>query len=335
MDAKTGGAMRREAIGWIIRMREARDADWQAFEQWLGRSPDHVAAYREIEDLDLDVAAVLADIDFSDRDEAVARAANDDHDNDNSDDAVPHPARRTALRWLAGGGALAAAVFAAIALTPQIFQDRYEVRTAPGQTQIVDLEGGTRVIVNGGSSLVFDRSNPRFAELSAGEALFEVHHDSSRPFRVLVHDRVVEDAGTVFNLAYDPGSLRLAVADGKVIFEPGAGQTELAAGEALETSGDGKEVVLSNTDREAVGGWRKGVLTYRGEPLSRVAADLSRLLGMTVTADASIAARPYFGTIAIKRGDAAQLQALMTALDVEAVHEAGGITMKPAGHESP
>ncbi len=320
MDSDIDLAMRREAIGWLVRLRDAEDADWLHFEQWLAQNPGHAAAYREIEDLDIDIGPLLDRVNFH-------GAANDD--------ALAGRPGLIRRRWLVGGGALAAMVLAALAIVPQFLHDRYEVRSGNGETRIVSLESGTRVTLNGNSRIILDRKDPRFAELSSGEALFEVRHDARRPFHVLVGRRVVEDAGTVFNLAYEGSSLRLAVAEGKVIYAPGAGQTELEAGEGLETSADGTNVVIGAVRKESVGGWRQGELTYQGEPLSTVAADLSRLLGVAVRVDPAIAARPYFGTILLRRGDATQLQALMAALDVEAVSDGNGITMKPRGDGIP
>ena len=36
-----------EAVGWVIRLREAGEADWDAFTLWLEADPEHLAAYEE------------------------------------------------------------------------------------------------------------------------------------------------------------------------------------------------------------------------------------------------------------------------------------------------
>lgn len=316
MDNEIDHDARRAAIGWVIRLRHGEDQDWADFEEWLAENPDHAAAYQQIEDVDLDLDPLLADLDFQ-------GAANDD-------DQIP-----TRRWWLAGGGTLAATIVLTLTFGSQFHRERYEVRTAPGETKVVALETGTKVTLNGGTTLVLDRKNPRFAELASGEALFEVRHDPARPFRVLVNGHLVEDAGTVFNLAYEDLELRLAVAEGKVLYEPGKRQRALAAGQTLAVSQGGRTLSIGTTRSEAVGGWRQGELSYQGEPLSKVASDLTRLLGLDVRVDQAIAARAYYGTIVLRRGDKAQLSAIMTALNVEAVRDRDGIIMRPPDNDRP
>lgn len=321
MESEMDETVRSKAIEWVVRMRDADDDDWTAFETWLAETPAHVAAYQAMEDLDLDLDPLLSDLVF--------REAANDEDGPGSDRQTSAPVRR----WWVAGGAIAAALAAAVALAPQILSQRYEVYTRPGETRVVTLDPGTHVTLNGGSRMLFDRKDPRMAVLKDGEALFEVRHDAAHPFRLEVGGRTVQDAGTVFNVAYESRAIRVAVAEGKVIYNPGAQQQALAAGDALAVSQDGQAVSIKRTDSATVGKWREGQLSYSGEPLSRVAADLSRTLGIKLRADPSIAARPYFGTIVVRRGDRQQIDDLMIALDVIAVPETGGLVMKPRGND--
>jgi transmembrane sensor len=54
--------------------------------------------------------------------------------------------------------------------------------TGPGERRIVALDPGTQLVLNGSTSLTFDRGDARFSSLAPGEALFRVRHDSAHPF---------------------------------------------------------------------------------------------------------------------------------------------------------
>lgn len=317
MESEMDETVRQKAIAWFVRLKDGGDDDWFAFEAWLAEDPAHVAAFHRIEDIDLDLDPVIGDVDFQE-------AANDD-----DEPPVASPSRR---RWLVGG-AIAAALVLSLTMAPRLTSDRYDVYSRPGEIRVVTLDAGTRVTLNGDSRMTFDRKDARFAALASGEALFEVRHDPARPFRLEVGGKIVEDAGTVFNVAYEKDAIRVAVAEGKVVYDPGSAQTALGAGEALEATGGQGKITVSPADSAVIGTWRKGQLTYSGAPLSLIAGDLSRALGVKIRADASVASRPYFGTIAVRRGDPSQLGDLMTALDVVAVPEGNGKVMKPRGDD--
>jgi transmembrane sensor len=80
-----------------------------------------------------------------------------------------------------------------------------------------------------------------------------------------------------------------------------------------------------------VGAWQDGRLVYSGEPLSQVAADLGRSLGVDITVSPSIADRPFYGAIVLDRTGPGQLRRLAPALDVALDSRPEGWTMKPVG----
>ncbi|HEX7871417.1 MAG TPA: FecR domain-containing protein [Sphingobium sp.] len=306
--------IRMTAIEWHIRLRDGDDADWMAFEAWLAEDPTHVEAYHWIEDTDAELEPLLPNLDFR-------QAANDDVE------AVVSPSRGRRL-WMFGGGAIAASAAAALVLTPMLRSGRYEVTTRPGENQIVTLDAGTRITLNGDTHMVFDRKDARFAELISGEALFHVRHDAARPFRLTVGDNAVEDAGTVFNVVRDGAELRVEVAEGSVVYDPGRDGTRIAAGQVLRAA-DGREVRVGTAEVKAVGAWQRGQLVYVGEPLSRVAADLSRALGVSIASASAIAARPFYGTLAIEGPRPEVMERLRIALRISWGRTADGWVMKP------
>jgi transmembrane sensor len=321
MGSEAQDSVRARAIEWHIRLRHGDDASWDAFAQWLAEDSRHAEIYDEIEQTDIAIESLLPDVTFR---EAVNEAVNDD-------DLPLDPPVSRRPRWGLVGGLLAASVAAAVVFVPQLTTSRYDVITGPGQRQIVTLDAGTRVMLNGSTRMTFDRRDPRFASLATGEALFQVQHDSARPFRLEVGDSRVEDLGTVFNVVREAAEVRVAVAEGKILYNPGREAISLEAGQALLDPSSQGSIRISAAPVASVGSWQKGRLVYTGEPLSQVAADLGRALGVRITVSPAIAGRPFSGAIAIDGNDPDQLRRLMPALNVTFDAGPDGWTMKPAG----
>ena len=315
MRSETQDSVRAQAITWHVRLRDGDDETWDAFAQWLAEDPSHAAAYDLIEDADLAIEPLLPEIIFSE-------AANDA-------EAPTGRSRPLFRRWGLVAGALAASIVAAVAIVPLFASSRYDVVTAPGQRRVVALDAATQVELNGATRMTFDRSNPRFAALGAGEALIRVRHDSARPFRLEVGSDRIEDVGTVFNVVRDAGEVRVAVAEGRVVYNPGTGGVPLNAGQALVYRAGAGTVRVVSVPVNAVGAWLNGRLVYAGEPMSQVAADLGRSLGIHIAVAPSIADRPFSGAIVLDGSGIAQLGRLSLALNVALEPAPDGWTMKP------
>jgi transmembrane sensor len=202
--------------------------------------------------------------------------------------------------------------------------------TAPGQRQTVALDATTQVLLNGATRMRFDRHNPRFAALVSGEALFRVRHDDARPFTLEIGNHRIQDVGTVFNVVRNSGEVRVAVAEGKVVYRTAAAQgIPLEAGQALWARSDSGLVRLSTAPAASVGAWERGRLVYSGEPLSQVAADLGRSLGVRIAVAPAIEARPFSGAIVLDGAGPGQLERLKLALNVNLVAGPAGWTMQP------
>lgn len=277
--------MNEEALGWVIRTRDPEFADWEAFTLWLEADPGHADAYDALMAADAGLAAMVPDDPVT-----IAQPAND-----------AGAARGRPLRWI-GGGAIAAALVAAVSIGLWNRSDIYSVTTRPGETRTIALDDGTRVELNGGTSMRFDRHNPRFAALDSGEAAFTVRHDANHPFRVTVGDALFEDAGTVFNIVHSGAATRIGVSEGKVIYNPDAEAIALPAGRALSNDQNGLRVMNIATD--AVASWRQGRLTYANAPVTQISADIARSLGVQLTATPGAGAAHFTGTIRLDRDPA-------------------------------
>jgi len=315
MPPESQDRIRARAIDWHIRLRDGDDPTWEAFAAWLAEDESHAKAYDEIEQMDLALEPLLPHV-------VIREAAND----------VGQPATplaRPTRRWMIVGGALAASAAVAVVVFPQLASSRYEVVTRPGQPQVVELDAVTKVTLNGATRMTFDRRNPRYAVLATGEALFHVRHDESNPFRLKVAGKIVEDVGTIFNVVHQAGEVRVAVAEGKVVYDAKRDAVVLNPGQLLIDRAEAREVRVINISTAIVGSWTTGSLVYSAAPLSQVAADLGRALGVRIAVSAAIADRSFSGSIRLDGSGPDQLVRLAPALNVRLTRTADGWTMEP------
>ncbi|MFN7000190.1 MAG: FecR family protein [Elioraea tepidiphila] len=276
-----------EAIGWVIRLREAGDADWAAFTEWLEADPAHAAAYDEAALADADAATLLpAEPATPARPVLPARSA------------PARPGRRAFLGW---GVAASLALVAGLSVVTLGGDGGYTVATGAGERREIALDDGSRILLNGASRVALDEDRPRFARLEEGEAMFHIVHDETRPFEVAAGDALLRDLGTAFNVVREGERLHVAVAEGEVVYNPGREARHLQPGMALTRSANGS-LRVGEIDAAAVGGWRDGRLVYSGAPLAEVAADLSRNLGVAVRVAPAAGQRPFSGVIMLDGG---------------------------------
>jgi transmembrane sensor len=300
---KTKQEMEREAIGWVIRLRDAGDEDWQAFTAWLEADPLHAAAYDEAALADAD-AGLLAPAPSP---QPIAPTA----------PVLPmpparrSPTRRSFLGWAAAASIVLTGGYAVLGTG----SSPYAVETAAGERRVIALDDGSSIAMNGGSRVMLDPERPRYARLEQGEALFEIRHNSARPFEVEAGGALLRDLGTVFNVVAERRRFEVAVSEGMVLFNPAREATKLTPGmQLLKMSGGSAKV--SKVGLEAVGGWRAGRLVYSGAPIGVVASDLGRSLGVSIRVEEAVASRPFSGVLSLdgKPGDVLARSAALLGL---------------------
>lgn len=268
-----------QAIAWHLRQDHMAAEEWEGFVAWL-ETPAHARAYDAVAMRDRLVAEAAFPAPI-----AVPEAANDDQ-----------PATRG--RWrLAAGGAMAAAL--AVWLVPTTFGSHpaetvYATRN--GERRDVRLTDGTQIALNGGSLLRVSGADPRSVALDRGEATLHVVHDAAHPFELRAGDQVIRDLGTTFDVLHTGERLSVAVAEGSVLFQPDGAGLRLGAGEAVTMAADHR-IVRSMVPAAAVGGWRKGDLSFEGIPVGEVAASLRRRLGVDLRIVGDLSRRPFTGMI--------------------------------------
>ena len=282
-----------EAIDWVIRLRGAAADDWASFTHWLETDPSHAEAYDKVTAVDVQL-------------DGLPRSRP-------SPVVAPSAPRRRRPAWLAGlAAATTLGVTAVVGV--QILNSpgsSYEVATAAGEHRSIRLPDGSRIDMNGATVVILDRSNPRFARLEAGEALFTVVHDQQRPFEVFAGDTLLRDLGTVFNVTRDGGDLDVSVAEGAVHVRAEDSAVTLQPGMAVTATAD--RFSLRRVDPGSVGGWVDRRLTCASEPIGQVAEALSRGLGVKVEASPDVRNRPFTGVVLIE-GDNDQVIGRVAAM---------------------
>lgn len=302
-------AATRAAIDWLTRQRDPHFADWAALTAWLEADPEHAAEYQRLMALD----AALAD--------ALGRGA--------APGEVP---RARAPKQPSGPFAAAVRLGAAAAVLLAAFlvlrpDSSYEVATAAGQRKHILLGDGSRVVLNGGTRVRFDREAPRSARLEVGEALFEVVHDPRTRFRVTFEGGSVENLGTRFTVARAGDRTAVAVAEGAVAFSGAPGRAELRAGQGLVT--ETGTITRVGIDPTRVGSWATPRLTYDDAPLRTIAADLSRELGVPVEVAPAIGNRRFTVTIQLDLDVERSMMRLGALLDMRVGRRGDGWLILP------
>ncbi len=325
------------AAAWHTRIgRGLTDAERRRFELWINR-PDNAREFRAQRAV-LDGASEL----YGPHRAAVLNSI-----------AQTQPASP----WFASGsvwasGVAAAAVILTLAVAwSALRSEGYLSRTyqtATGQIRNVVLPDGSVVGLNTQTELEWVGSpRNRRVRLIRGEAYFEVVHDPSRPFRILLAHSQVQVLGTRFDVyQMADGDVRVSVISGTVGIEgmeygsgsPAAWSRRLTSNQQIEYSPEGLVAYVHSVAAPKVIRWRQGMLETQGEPLSALVSDLSRYTTeRIVIADPRAAAEKVGGAFSIRNVNDT-LDRLSRIAPVTVTHEDGEVVLgyrpDPAGPRS-
>lgn len=200
-------------------------------------------------------------------------------------DRLPRAGRsspRQRRSWIVASAFLIAVLAGALAL---YWWQRPITRTAPlGERLAFRLPDGSRVELNSGSTLRYERQfgEKRSLQLD-GEAFFKVEEDS-RPFVVRTFNADVRVLGTRFNVRawpYDSArSTLVTVIEGRVALSPRkttGDAVQLKPGETRRVKTDrDKPIVPLDISPDEVTAWRRGDLIAKDEPLGQVLREVER-----------------------------------------------------------
>lgn len=311
-------ARREDAAAWVVRLEagDLDDAEAVAFDAWLSVSPQNAAVF--------DATLALSHA-YAGSAKAVAEAV--------SLRRPPRPA--VGRRGFFVGGAIAAAAALAVVVAPELLtspQSQTYV-TAKGERRSVRLSDGSVIDLNAGTRLsVTLARTTRAVRLDEGQAVFDVTHDASRPFKVAAGDRTVSVVGTQFDVRRREGRLSVTVARGAVEVRPTPGAAgkayRLHPGQRLDHVEGAAQARVAAAEANEVLGWRSGRLVYREQPLSEVIADLNQQWATPIRiADAELAATPVSGVLILDNQDAV-IRRLALLVPIRAVRSDAGVILR-------
>lgn len=160
-----------------------------------------------------------------------------------------------------------------------------EVVTLNGQKSKIILPDGSRVTLNSGSRLRFEKpfhGNYRQIELS-GEAYFEVNPEK-RPFIVEAGNARMTALGTEFNVKAREGATSVIVKSGRVKVESELDKTNviLRKDQMSLLSAEGHPEEPRQVDAEHLLGWLKGKLVFEKTSLYDIVDELVRTFDVCI-----------------------------------------------------
>jgi transmembrane sensor len=282
-DARRSEEIEAEAAGWAARIdRGPIDGDDKAkMAAWLAADPRHLGAYARAE-------AVSATFDRMRALKAPGGVT-----------ATPVVSRRAVLGW----SSLAAAAVAGVLFVPAT-RDSGERRyaSARGELQQVALAEGSLLTLGTDSEVVVRLvDDSRQVSLLQGSAMFDVAHDTARPFTVTAGPMAITALGTSFSVERDLTGGRVIVREGTVAVARGTDRPELArAGDrAIWTSAAGGPIEVTAIDPVALRrelAWTEGMLAFEGRSIAEAAAAFARYSDIRIViTDPSLSRRTVTG----------------------------------------
>lgn len=300
-----------EAAAWIASLHSAeRNQDMEDdFRAWQRLSPAHRQAFESMTDMWQAIPgteAARAFAEASEREQLKAKRA-----------------QRAGWRW-AGAAGLGVVATASVVFVQQ-WRDRDLYVTPIGEQRSVMLADGTRMLLNTASQARVDfGSKQRTVEVSAGEALFEVAKDASRPFVVRVGGSEVVAVGTIFSVRFDDGprqedALTVTLVEGLVNVLPKAGGGDslrpqkpvaLKPGDRLIVQRDvpsspAVEAKLDRPNIERTLAWQRNEASFDATPLADAIAEINRYSRTKIVMSRDVQEAHYLIAGVYRTGDSA------------------------------
>jgi transmembrane sensor len=277
-----------QAADWVVELADGGAQEHAAFLEWVKESPRHVeeyllaaTVYRSLNGVDgareIDVDAALAEASLN----VVALGAG-------GKVAPAQKLRSRRQRLFAAAAAVTLAV--AVSTAWWMFGMLPTWSTELGELRSVELTDGSVIDLNTQSQIrVHFSDRERSVRLLAGEALFNIAPDATRPFVVYADKATIRVLGTRFNVYQRPGDTAVSVIEGAVqissvrpassVGDPAATETattRLIAGKGARVSASGAITRVDKVDPEKVTAWRDRRLVFVDDTLADIVAEFNR-----------------------------------------------------------
>lgn len=239
----------------------------------------------------------------------------------------------------------ALASIAVVALVWNPFQtfwsgpEMISVHAPLGQTVSVDLQDGSRVVLDAGSELrhPLEFTGGSRLVILKGQAYFRVQHDESRPFRVIAGTTTVEVLGTAFEVtSWDRASATVTVEEGRVRFGRSDALDEktvvLTADQMSQLNADGYPSTPARVDASRRLAWLRHEVYFDDVPLADVLDRLHRWYDVRITVSESALLKEHVTVHLVKPDLQGSLELVGRILGMEAVRENGGYRFARRGN---
>jgi transmembrane sensor len=209
-----------------------------------------------------------------------------------------------------------------------------EYASARGQVREIALSDGSRMTLDADSAASVRMSDEeRSIRLVRGRALFDVAHDPSRPFAVVAGTRRVIATGTRFEVDLTPGTLKVALLEGRVTVGPldrSVPPAVLNPGQQFVERNGAPTVRALDAGGDATG-WRRGLIDFNDEPLAEAVAEVNRYSrDQLVIRDPAVAALRISGQF--RAGEAERFARTVAEVHaVRLIRRGNRIELAPAG----
>jgi len=317
--AAKGDSIDSAAAAWTVRLDRGglSDEDRQSLERWLQEDERHLGALVRAQ-------AIWTDMDRMAALHAGAGA---------SPVRAPRRHRPALLRWALP---LAACLLLAVGISAVYLFQHGRFVSGRGQVRHITLADGSTVVLDTDSVIrVRYTAQERGIFLRAGEASFQVAHNTARPFIVHAEDITVRAVGTNFSVGVRDREVHVVVAQGTV--EVRRVQSALASPPRLvhydhelldEQAKPLAVAALRPAEVERKLAWRRGLLIFDGEDLAAAAAQVNRYAATPVVIDDEALGRRTFVGIFRLGASKAFADSAAAAFDARVVAEGGAYHLR-------
>ncbi len=306
-------ALEEEALNRFVRAKDGmNDAEEQELREWL-KTPEHHEAYTALQKtwnaLDMLQSAYISN---------------------NAPANSPYLSRRTFLTTVAS----AVAVFGAYGIyryysTTPVFKRTFTSGTR--ELLEISLPDATRVTLDTDTRIeVSYYTEHRESRLLYGQALFNVQHDTARPFQVLAADTTVTVVGTSFSVRNIDDQVQVAVKEGHVqVASVRLPQViDLYPGDMLKEEDSGKVFAMKKVNPQHVGAWHEGRVVFENATLSDVIKEFHRYGETRLVASDAVKSLRLTGSFDIT-GAGSFVEALPKVIPVRYRQEGGRFIILP------
>jgi transmembrane sensor len=272
--------IREKAARFVIRMGEAphalssaERAELDTFSDWL-RDPRNGNEFHAC----TTITAMMADLPKADLERWTAESE------------MRTPEREPSRRFNFRQWAIAASVLVVVALGAYLASSRHlfggrSYVTQTGEMRTVTFNEGSVAYLNTRTELRWvGNAQDRLVQLTQGEALFDVVHDATHPFRVLLDNSEIRVLGTRFNVYRKPnGDTTVTVLEGAVEVRGYGNGNEKAewvrtinANQQIEYRSIGLMREPHDTQAQNSVRWRSGFYRFENQPVETVLDELTR-----------------------------------------------------------